>query len=327
MTALIEGEIDYWFPADVSPAVRRQGLEADHLAVTVNANNGFNYLGFNLRKSPGKFLGFRQAVAYFDKESLTNDVLQGAFTPLYVMVPEGNVAWYDEEVAAEIAGQYVGLTAQERLNLAYGALEADGFTWQTPPEYDQEGNVVAAGAGIIDPDGTPVHELEILTPPASFRPEQYATSLWLEDWLERLGVPAEAEPGNPVFEVWLGVGVEPTFDMYLLAWFLGNPAWPTYHEGFFHTRNMAETNDGGNSTGYSNREFDALAEAMFTETDQAVAYEQIWQMEQMLAKDLPYVMLLATPVTEFYNKDLEYPFTQTFAGIRNLSGMPGLVDK
>ena len=331
MLALVDGEIDVWLHAGgVEPRVRRQGLEADNLAVTVNPSNGFQYLGFNLRKSPGKFLGFRQAMAYFDKENLTNNVLQGAFFPLYVLVPEGNQAWYNEEIAEEIASRYVGLGTNERLAAAYAALEADGFTWEVPAEFDDDGNLVSPGAGIIDPDGTPVPELKILAPSATFVPQMHTASLWLEDWAESLGIPAEANPTdfNTVFAgVWPGVGVEPTFDMVILGWALGSPAWPTFHEGFFHTRQLAETCDGNNATGYSNPEFDALADAMLTETDQATAFDQMWQMEQMIAADLPYVVLFDTPVTEFYNKDLQYPFTRTLAGIWNQAGMQGTVSK
>ena len=123
------------------------------------------------------------------------------------------------------------------------------------------------------------------------------------------------------------VGDEPTFDMYLLGWSLGNLAWPTFHEGFFHTRNLAETNDRDNTTGYSNAEFDALADAMFTETDYETALSQVWQMEQMIASDIPHVLLYTSPITEFYNKDLKYPFTQTLAGIQQLGGMQSTVQK
>jgi ABC-type transport system substrate-binding protein len=115
--------------------------------------------------------------------------------------------------------------------------------------------------------------------------------------------------------------------MYILAWGLGNPAWPTFHEGFFHTRNLGETNDGGNSTGYSNPEFDALADAMYTETDQKIAFDQIWEMERMIADDLPYVVLFSGPITEFFRSELQYPFTHTLSGIQHLSGMPATVSQ
>jgi ABC-type transport system substrate-binding protein len=269
-------------------------------------------------------------MAYFDKETLTNHVLQGAFTPLYVMVPEGNPAWYDADIAGEIASKYVGLQTSDRLAAAYAALEADGFTWEVPAVFDEEGTMVSPGAGIIDPEGNPVPVLEILVPDVQPLAHSQAATLWLEDWAESLGIPAEANKTNfntVVNSVWPGIGTEPVFDMYVLGWTLGNPAWPTFHESFFHTRNMGETNDGDNSAGYSNPAFDALAETMFAETDYETAFSQVWQMEQMIAEDLPWVVLFDAPITEFYNEDLQYPFTQTLSGIRNLGGMQGTVSK
>ncbi|MCH8128416.1 MAG: ABC transporter substrate-binding protein [Acidobacteria bacterium] len=333
MLALADGEIDYWInPLGVSPGLRQQGLEADNLSVTVNPTNGFRYLAFNLRKSPGKFLGFRQAMAYFDKENLTQNVLQGVAFPLYVLVPEGNQAWYNEEVADEIASQYVGLSTTERLNAAYAALEADGFTWTVEAVRDEDGNILEeeVGSGLIDPEGNLVPEVEIMAPSATYDPLRHTASLWLEDWAENLGVNARANPtdfNTIVAQVWPGVGTEPTFDMYILGWSLGNPAWPTFHEGFFHSRNFAETNDGGNATGYSDAEFDALADAMFAETDKAVAFDQIWEMERKLATDLPYVVLFDTPITEFYNNSLQFPFTGSLSGIQFQDGMQNAVAK
>ncbi|MCH8990228.1 MAG: ABC transporter substrate-binding protein [Acidobacteria bacterium] len=327
MRALVDGEIDFWInELGATPGLRQQGLEADNLTVTVNPTNGFRYLAFNLRKSPGKFLGFRQAMAYFDKENLTQNVLQGVAFPLYVMVPEGNQAWYNEEVAEQIASQYVGLSTQDRLNKAYEALEADGFTWATPPERDDDRNIVTPGAGIIDPDGIAVPELEIITPTATYDPLRATAALRLEDWAENLGVPANAKP--TVFDtilatLWPGVGTEPIFDMYILGWNLGNPAWPMFHEAFFHSRNFP----GINTTGYSDPEFDVLADTMFTETDQAVAFDQVWQMERKLAEDLPYVVLFDAAITEFYNNSLEFPYAGSLSGIQFQDGMQNVVAK
>ncbi len=329
MLALVDGEIDFWInELGVTPGLRQQGLEANNLSVTVNPTNGFRYLAFNLRKSPGKFLGFRQAMAYFDKENLAQNLLQGVAFPLYVMVPEGNQAWYNEEVAEQIASQYVGLSTQDRLNKAYEALEADGFTWVIPPQRGDDRNIVTPGAGIIDPDGIAVPELEIIAPSATYDPLRATAALWLEDWAENLGVPANAKP--TVFDtildtLWPGVGTEPTFDMYVLGWSLGNPAWPTFHEAFFHSRNFPEASNGLNTTGYSDPEFDILADTTFTETDQAVAFDQIWQMEQKLAEDLPYVVLFDAAITEFYNNSLAFPYAGSLSGIQFQDGMQNVV--
>ena len=333
MLALTSGEIDYWInPLGVSPGLRQQGLESDNLAASVNPTNGFRYLSFNLRESPGKYLGFRQAMAYFDKENLANNVLQGVAFPLYVLVPEGNQAWYNEEVATEVSARYVGLSTTERLNKAYDALEADGFTWVVEAERDEDGNILeeGVGSGLTDPEGNLV-SVEIMAPSATYDPLRHTASLWLEDWAENLGAEAQANPtdfNTIVANVFgQGLGNPPDFDMFILGWSLGNPAWPTYHDDFFHTRNITETNEGANAGGYSNAEFDALAEAMFAETDQAIAFDQIWEMEQMIATDIPYVILFDTPITEFYNADLLYPFTGTLSGIQFQDGMQASVAK
>jgi len=148
--------------------------------------------------------------------------------------------------------------------------------------------------------------------------------------MEQLGVDAKANPtdfNTIIAAVWPGVGEEITFDTYILGWSLGNAAWPTFHESFFHSRNLPEVNDGSNTPAYIDEEFDALADAMFAETDQAKAFEAIWVMEQKLADDLPYVVLFDTPITEFYSTSLEFPYTQTLSGLQFQSGLQGDVVK
>lgn len=333
MLALIEGEIDFWLnPLGVSsPGLKEQGLEADNLRVAINPGNGLRYLAFNMRKSPGSYKEFRQALAYMiDKEFFTQNVLQGVAFPLYVLIPEGNEAWYDEERAQKIAGRYVGLSPQERLNSAVELLKSAGFTWEVEPSFDESSGEIVPGKGIIDPAGIPVPELEILAPPASYDPLRATASLWIEGWLEQLGVPAKANPtafNTIVSRAWPGVGEEITFDMYILGWSLGDPNWPSYHESFFHSRHFAELDNGNNSPGYSNPEFDELADAMSFVTSQNEAYDMVWQMEEMLAEDLPYIVLFDTPIIEFYNETLHYPFTSTLSGIQYLAGMPAVVAK
>ena len=271
-------------------------------------------------------------MAYFDKENLTQNVLQGVAFPLYVLVPEGNQAWYNEEIAEEIASQYVGLGTVDRMNAAYAALEADGFTWTIEAGRDEDGNILEEepGSGLIDPEGNLVPQVEIMAPSATYDPLRHTASLWLEDWAENLGVDAQANPtdfNTIVANVWPGVGVEADWDMYILGWSLGNPAWPTFHEGFFHSRNFPETNDGSNTTAYNDAEFDALADAMFAETDQAVAFDQIWEMEQKLAEDVACVVMLDTAITEFYNNSLQFPYAGSLSGIQFQDGMQNVVAK
>lgn len=331
MLALVNGEVDYWInPLGVSPGLREQGLNAENLSVAVNPTNGMRYLAFNLRKSPGQYKGYRQAVAYMiDKEFLTQNVLQGVAFPMYLMVPEGNQKFYDAELAAELQERYAGLSEAERITAATEALKADGFTWETEPSVDEEG-VITYGVGLIDPEGNPVTEQEILAPPASYDPLRATASLWIEGWMENLGIPARANPtdfNTIVAKIWPGVGEEIGFDTYILGWSLGNPALPTFHEAFWHSRNLAEVNDGNNSTGFQNADFDAAADAVLAAQTEEDALTNILAAERILAEELPYVVLFDTPITEFYSNELAFPFTQTLSGLQFNLGFPGSVAK
>ena len=331
--ALIEGETDYLLnPLGMQRGLQAQALAAPNLAVTVNPPNGFRFIAFNMRKSPGKFLAYRQAIAFMiDKEFLTTNVLQGVAIPLYALIPEGNSKWYNKPVAEELAAPYGGLDEETRLNNAVAALQAGGFTWEVGPEFDADGNVVVGSmAGLIDPEGVKLVEQEIMAPPASYDPLRATAALWIEGWMENIGIPAKANPtdfGAIVDGVWPGVGVIPTFDTFILGWSLGNPALPSFQESFFHSRNFSEVNDGGNAPGYSDPEFDALADGLLSATSEEAAFDMIWQMERKIAETLPYIILFDSPIIEFYNTEVQFPFTDTLSGIQFVNGFQDTVLK
>ena len=77
-----------------------------------------------------------------------------------------------------------------------------------------------------------------------------------------------------------------------------------------------------NRGGYSNPEFDVLAEGLLSETDLEEARIKVFKMQEFLADDLPYVVLFTTPILETYRDDrLEFPYTQVLGGIQNANGM------
>ena len=329
LLALQVGEIDYWLnPVGLGPQLQQEALGSDNLDVIVNPPNGFRYLAFNMRKSPGNFLAFRQAVAFMaDKEFLTLQVLQGVALPVYTVVPEGNKKWYNAAVADAIKARYVGLTEQERLNIAYAALEAGGFTWEVPPVRDGAGDITTVGSGLIDPHGVPVPELEILAPPQAADPLRATAALWTENWLEKLGVRAKANPtgvNTIVAKVWPGVGNPPTFDLYILGWSLPD-VFPTYHNLLFHSSQLAEVNDGANTPGYVSAEFDSIAEELLSSRDEAEVFDLVWQLEQKIADDLPYVILFDSPIIEVFSDDVIFPFTDTFSGLQKINAIPQAV--
>jgi ABC-type transport system substrate-binding protein len=334
--ALAAGEVDYL----LNPLGMQRGLLAqvqgnEELTAVVNPTNGFRYMAFNLRKEPMSIPQFRQAVhLMIDKEFMANNVLQGAAFPLYVTVPEGNTKWYNEEVAESVASNYVGLTMQERLEGAVALLTEGGFTWTTPPAMavDADGAILQAvvpGEGLLL-NGNPIPELEVIAPGPGYDPLRATYSVWIETWLNQLGFEAEANPTdfNALVDRVYGVQEDGTlgFDMYLLGWSLGNPALPTYHESFFASKNDTLVNEGDNAPGFANADFDALVEQFNTAQTEEELYDIMWQMEEILADELPYILLFDTGILEFYRQaNVNFPFTQTLSGLQFLSGQQGTV--
>lgn len=103
------------------------------------------------------------------------------------------------------------------------------------------------------------------------------------------------------------MGVETPFDLYVMGWSLGNPAFPTFHDSFFHSRNLAEANWGNNSVGYVNPEFNALAEQIYQLKKAEEAKAIIWQLETILARDLPSVVLSNFPAPVHVSPPLTNP--------------------
>jgi len=353
-------------PLGLQRGLQDQITSDPNLTAVVNATNGFRYMAFNLRKEPMSNQGFRDALAFMiNKEYVATSVLQGVAFPLYATVPEGNSAWYDEAIADEFAAEITGLeldtrhdgtpfatpdpgadgelgTADDgeavpytatgneaRLHAAVTALKANGFTYPEGQEPDFVDNAIVPGSGIML-NGETVQHLEILAPGPGYDPLRATYSLIIAQSLNDLGFDVDAFPTD--FNVLVQKVYVPDengellFDMFLLGWSLGNPAFPTYHESFFAGKNDVLVNDGNNAPGFNDPDFNALVELFNQATTQADAKEIMWDMEQILFEKKPYILLFDTGILEAYRSaSVSFPFTETLSGIQLGNGFSGLV--
>ncbi len=318
--ALKKGDIDFMLnPLGLSRGLQEQLQGEDGLTVIENPSTGVRYLGFNFRRAPMDNKAFRQAVAtLIDKEFLTSTVLQGVAIPMYTMVPEGNRAWYNADVP--LIGQ--GLSRGERIAQAVQMLKDAGFTWETEPRISEDGRFVEQpGEGLKMPNGELVPAMDILAPSPGYDPLRSTFAIWIERWLNEVGIPVRADLTgfNLIVEK---VFDQQDFDMWILGWRL--TLYPDYLESFFHSRHSEL--EGHNAGGYNNPEYDRLADQLLAETDVETARQQVFEMQAFLADDLPYVVLFDTPLVEAYRSDrIAYPYTDSLGGLQNASGMTTLV--
>jgi ABC-type transport system substrate-binding protein len=292
----------------------------------VNQTEGFRYMAFNMRKAPMSDLAFRQAAAtVINKELIADTVLAGAVFPGYTIVHPDLTVFYNADV--EKAGwvdNSTPMTDGERFETAIQILKDAGYTWSTEPVVvsDDEGNFLEVnpkGEGLTMPNGEAVPDLSILTPGPGYDPFRATFSIYMETWMQELGIPVTAEPTD--FNAIVNATFPPQtpesaleWDMYVLGWGGGDVSLPgTSTRAFFHSDQDSVTGGGFNTPGYASEEFDATADAFDAATDIESAAELTKEMDAILARDLPYVVLFRTPIIEASSSNVTFP-VQTIMG-------------
>lgn len=306
--ALINGDIDFWMnPLTLSRGLQGQFLDAEDLNVVANAGTGMFYLAFNTRRFPGNDLAFRQAVdCIIDKSFVAQNVLAGAVISMDTTVAPGNAFWSNPDTQSTCAGQ----TQEERVANAVQILKDGGWTWTTEPEYVSGREDVVAGEG-LNLNGQTISPINLIAPGPGYDPMRATYSLWAQGFMLDLGIPVTANPTG--FTTIVDQVFGPTdWDMYILGWSLGT--FPDYMGAFFHSSSDSALG-GFNTPGYSNAEFDALSDQFDAATDITVARDLSFEMQDILARDVPYVVLFTNVQYDVFRSSLEFPFTDFLQGI------------
>ena len=251
---------------------------------------GYRYLGFNDRGGRGPFVNvaFRQAVAtLIDTEQIVRDVLQGVTSPIYSVVPEGNGFWHNPDLPRFGSG----LDGEARINEAVRILAAGGYTWTVAPSWDTINGRVIAGEGFKDSAGQEVRTFEILSVEKSFDPFRFEAANLIARWLNEAGIPTEVTTSS----IGTIVSKIQDYDAWILGWDI--ETYPRYH-----LVNTFTTGAFYNLGRWFNDEYDALAAQFPTDepTDTmelARVRELAFQMQAILARELPYVVLFPNPPT------------------------------
>ncbi|MGD8794740.1 MAG: ABC transporter substrate-binding protein, partial [Anaerolineae bacterium] len=316
--ALADGEVDYVLnPLGLSRGLQEQAEKGEDVVSYTNPDYGMYYIAFNMRKYPMSEYEFRQAVdIVIDKDFVVNSVLGGVVFPMYSTMPPGNAYWFNPEAENS---PYIGLSREERVNLAVEVLKEAGWSWSQDPAWDEDLQDVVPGEGITMPNGEPMPELTILGPGPAYDPLRATFNQWISEWMRELGMPVESELTG--FNTILGpVFIDADFDMYILGWSLGNVAFPDYYESFWHSRNDTATSGNNNTPGFNNAEYDAVIDEFMSTSDLERARELIFEAQLILADQRPYICLFYKQTIDLASRNVQFPYTEVLGGIENWTG-------
>ncbi len=289
------------------------------IVVESSPANAVSYLGFNLNRDPMAAHGFREAVALLvDREAAVAQVAPGS-DAAYTLLPPANTTWQNEDEAETIADLYAG-SLEERLARALETLEAEGYSWSTRPRVG--GDELVAGEG-LKIDGVTPEPLTILTSGDKYDPARPKYATVVESAIQVLGFDVRVVITD--FDTVVDLAFTPQddgprpYDMYLLGWTLGNPALPSYYQWLF--AKDAPTN----STGYDSPDFTAALAIYQGAFDNDEARSALWDMEETIARELPYLVLYHPQILEAYRADrVRFELPPMLGGIQARGG--GLAD-
>lgn len=324
IAAVAAGEIDSLLtPKGITPE-QQEAIESNQsVSILTSPANGIRYLGFNLEREPMSTPAFRTALALIlDREGLSDDIPHtGDVAPS--LLPSTNGQWFQVEKASANLDQYAG-SPSKRLARALEGLKSAGYAWSQEPTVDADGEFVPGQDLTVG--GRPPQPLTILTPGDEYDTARPAYVQRIADTLAIFGFdtrPVETD-FDTVVDLAFTRGDDGAlhYDMYMLGWTLGSPALPGFYRPLFAT-------DGAmNNTGYSSGKFEKALrryEHAFTTEEAADA---LWTMEQTLARDLPYLLLYTSEVTEIYRSDrVRFDVEESLGGLQGRLGGIGDVSR
>ena len=302
-------------PKGLPPSTAQDLATQPGIAVESSSANAVGYVGFNLNRQPMSAHGFREAIALLvDRDAAVAQASPEAH-PAYTLIPPSNTTWQDQKRAGPIAGLYGG-SLEERLARAVETLEAEGYTWSTQPSTEDSEPV--DGTGLRINGATPV-PLTILTSGDLYDPAKPEYAAVVESAIEVLGFDVRLIITDFDTVVDLAFtsqdGGQRQYDMYLLGWTLGNPALPDYYHRLF-----AE-NASANSTGFASEDFAAALAAYQGAFHHDEALEALWDMEETIARELPYLVLYHPQIIEAYRADrIRFELSSVLGGIQGRGG-------
>ena len=305
--ALKKGSIDmFWWSiqAGYLQDLKRQ----KDIRIFSSEKSGLYYLGFNVRKPPFNDVNLRRAVAtLIDKDFIISRILQGLATKMNSVVPPGNQFWHCPD-----APRYAeGLNREERTKRAYEILREAGYRWHVPP-VNKEGEVVK-GKKILLPNGHPMEQFTILTPPADYDPLRAMVGMIIQKWLSVFGIPASAKP-MAIGSLIQQVKGRRQFDAFIMGY--GRlDIDPDWMRNFFHSSN--DKARGWNMSGYKNPDFDRIAEESADTLDREKRRKLIWEMQRIILRDIPYMPLYNPKLLEAVRTDKFNGWVETLGGIGN----------
>lgn len=275
--ALLAGEVDVT-SSDVNINTAIQTLEQEeNIEVPIMESTVIDELIINSHENGTQPASLndptvRLAIAYgIDKQQIVNVAYLGYAEPASVIIPRSMGDWHNSDV-------------------------------QDIPFDPVEGNRILDEAGFLDSDGDGIREYSDGTPLeyrfyASDSAGNTRIMEIIADGLSQMGISA---PPQPMDEDSL-IALYPAFDFDLIYWGWGLDPDPDFAMLIFTCDQREE--GGWNDSGYCNEDFEEMYLEQAITVDHEARRQIIWEMEEKLFEERPYIVLTYYKTVQAYRSD------------------------
>ncbi|MEW6401346.1 MAG: ABC transporter substrate-binding protein [Chloroflexota bacterium] len=269
----------------------------------VNLNGRARFLVFNPFHPELADPTFRAALSCTIRSSSRNGTIQ-----LDGFVLPGNALWLNTAALTPCAGIGDSILQMDR---AVDLLGSAGYSWEVEPTPDQ------LGQGLHLPNGQAFPALILLSPSEEFDPLQAREAARIEDAARRLGISLTVEYVSPQ-DLRYAVFSAQNYDMAIMGWRLS--LYPGYLCEWFGWQSPF-VYDGTSPVLSGAEGLKSECDALRIDSDLDAARNHIFNLQYILAEDLPFIPLYAETYQEVYGS-ISYPFGDVLGGLGSLYGAP-----
>lgn len=303
------------YPDEISAVHSFQNGEIN----TVLSQWGLSIASTNMELGP--IVSYVNSIAYFlvinpDKAALDDPILRRALycsidsnalakfltrRPLVSFVAQANDGWFSPQSVSSCGDEPDGSPAQKAINM----LRAAGYIWNKEPSGQE------SGQGLIPPHAAPVPVLQLLSPDQLSDYFAYGAAFRIQEDLQYLGLSVTLQTAKSS-EIRYALFSDHEYDMAILGWQVGE--YPGYLCDWF---------GDGNPFGYHSDRLQSACGVLNLTSDLDEARKQIYELQSILAQDLPFIPLYSGVTYDAY-RNISYPFDSVPGGLSGIYGAPSL---
>lgn len=311
-TALTDNSVDAILSPDGLPYFDSVNPKYTSVFTTkTNPNNSLHFLALNLSNPTLSDSKFRNALScILDRSQFESTAASGEAMSLESFVLPSGKFWLASNLKPPCTNNTTGLQLSP-LQL----LQGEGYSWSTKP-----GELPAYG--MKSPNGQPIPNLELLaskfyidTSPENdpFRTgTMYGNAIYRISFFANFyGFNITDKPISPE-EFNFAVFDSGQYDMALIGWRVSE--YPGY---------LCEWFGDGNPFHYDGSRLKSACEALNSTTDLNETRNQVYEIQSVLAQDLPMIPLYSGITYDAY-RNISYPFDSVRGGLSGVYGAPSL---